>query len=225
MEPKTINTAGNKTVTDLPAAPAPPAPAARGAWLKEQFTKLPEWAKAIGILALLAFFLYTRATKQDAPPVVVNVPAPAAVGTVQGATPVADVGLVEGLLPRGELRKRIALRFARNGAVERAVRDGIPGPDGKVRKLTREQAEAAVAGVSDDLIVGAAAEVGAPFGEGGRLEAFLSWLWEHREQIIKLILSLLALFGEPTAIEIQELPDGTGLVTAWYDWGSVVRVL
>lgn len=96
---------------------------------------------------------------------------------------------------KGELRKRIVLEFVRHRAVELAVKDGIKSPDGKVRKVTRDEAEKLVDGVRDDVILGAAIEQGAPV-EGGRLEGLVNWLWEHREQLIRLILSLLALFAD-----------------------------
>ena len=91
-----------------------------------------------------------------------------------------------------KLRQRILLDVMRHRAVEKAVKDGIPLPGGGVKKVTREEAEKLAARVHDNDILDAARVYGAP--DGGRLEAFLLWLWENREAIVKFILTIMALF-------------------------------
>ena len=96
-----------------------------------------------------------------------------------------------------KLRQRILLDMMRHHAVNRLVRDGVKTPDGKVQKVNREQAENLVARVKDADIIAEAKAYGAP--DGGRLEAWAIWLWEHKEEIIKFIVLIASLFADERA--------------------------
>lgn len=102
---------------------------------------------------------------------------------------------VEGV-GKGELRKRLLLDVMRHHAVNRLVRDGLKTPDGKVRKVDRDEARELVAKVKDETILAMAVEKGAPVGEGGKLEALLDWILAHKEEIIRFIMLLISLFAD-----------------------------
>jgi len=119
------------------------------------------------------------------------------------APPASEPKVVEGL-GDGELLRRI-----RERVVDRAVRDGVPVPGGGTRKVAREQAEQLVQRVPDSDILDYSRVKGAP--AQGALKDFLSWLWEHRDEIINWVLSILALFGGRRAgLGPDRLGRGTG---------------
>lgn len=122
-------------------------------------------------------------------PEVQPAPAPAPV-VMQSGDPQVAQGLFD-----GRLRKRIAAVFLRARAVERAVADGLPVAGGGTRKVTREEAWKLAERVDNDTLFEAAVVHGAPVGEG-RIEAFLNWLWENREAIIRFVLMLMSLFAD-----------------------------
>lgn len=166
------------------ADPIPtPAPAAPSWW--EKWGPLVKKVMAL----LLAALGGGAAINQALPAKEKEVPVPV---PVYLSDPPVKQGVAEGL-PEGRLRKRLAIAVVRAQVVERAVRDGIVTPGGGVRKVTREEARKLVDRVGDDTIEQAAIVYGAPIGEG-KIQQFLTWLWEHREEIIAFILKILPLF-------------------------------
>jgi len=110
----------------------------------------------------------------------------------------------------GNLRRAIILDSMRSAAEWRLVRDGIKRPDGKVVKVTRSQAKELVSRISDDTIFGGAKSLGAPVG--GAFQDFLKWMWDHKEEIVKFILSIIALFGDEVPVSFDVLPAGGAFV-------------
>jgi hypothetical protein len=159
--------------------------------------------RLLSSLLLAAAFggLTVLGVQAQCPPGPKAAPVPPAVE--QPATPTAEPKVVQGLL--GDAGKRILLRHVRSRAIDTLVSDGVTVPGGGKRTYTRAEAKKAVAGIDDDTILGLAAEkVPAAFqaGEGGRLAALVDWLLAHQDQImalVKLVMSLLLLFGDDAA--------------------------
>lgn len=150
--------------------------------------------KIAGALALWSFCLLTAA-EQGRP----SRPAPVPVPLPQ-EMPKAEPKPVEGLFD-GKLRQKVLLTLVRHRAIAQMQKDGFKAVGGADKPLTRDQAEALYDKLTDDVILGAVKEaspkaVGA-IGEGGFLANLLEWIRTHPEElaaIVKLILSLLALF-------------------------------
>lgn len=87
--------------------------------------------------------------------------------------------------PLARLTRKVVCERIRTLAVEKAVAKGIP----------RAEARTKVNRISDQQILGGAIALGAPVGALGD-GTILRWLWEHRDEIIRWILSILALFGD-----------------------------
>jgi hypothetical protein len=121
-----------------------------------------------------------------------------------------DPAVVVGPLAR--LTRKVVCERLRTLAVERAVAKGIP----------RAEARAKVNRISDQQILGGAIALGAPVGALGD-GTILRWLWEHRDEIVRWILSILSLFGDDP-VEVGVLvPTPTGTLTvvaAADDWLS-----
>ena len=127
--------------------------------------------------------------------------APPKVVTQPKAAQPATVG---GILDGENLGKRVLVRVVKARAVDRLVSHGFADVTGKKGKtFTREQAREMVDSIDDDLILKHAQEKygAAVVGEGGRLEALVQWLIDHKEEIlalVKFVISLLALFADGT---------------------------
>ncbi|MBA4192453.1 MAG: hypothetical protein C0467_31175 [Planctomycetaceae bacterium] len=182
------------------------------------------WVKIIAAVIMLALgAVGGRCIKPDltpAPPVVnVNFPPPAA-----EARPV----LVGAAVPnRIHLGQRIVAEHFRRLASAQAQKDGFAMIDGNKTPLTAEEANKLAARISDLTIAEGAKSFGAPdqvAGDGpgpvlGFIQRVLKWIVDHPEQvqaILKFILSLMMLFGDPVAIRFEQCPDGAICVTAIY---------
>lgn len=104
-------------------------------------------------------------------------------GWVQDSVAGGDPPVVGGPLAR--LTRKVVCERIRTLAVERAVAKGIPRSEAR-KKINR---------ISDEQILGGAVAMGAPVGALGD-GTILKWLWEHREEIVRWILSILALFAD-----------------------------
>ncbi len=142
-----------------------------------------------------------------------QVPAPAPASPAPPVVGQAAPQVMQGI-GDGEWIQRILIRRQRERAIDEAVKNGVPIPGGGVRTVTRAEAEKLASRVTDDEVIRYAKAKGAKgaLGDG----TFLKWLWEHREEILKFILSIMALFGddEPVAIGIVpiESPGGWRLL-------------
>ena len=89
--------------------------------------------------------------------------------------------------PIAKLGRKIVCQRLRNLAIERAVDKGMPRAEAirKVNKITDEQI------LGGGIAMGAPAPVG-KLGDG----KLLQWLWDHKEEILKFILAIVALFGD-----------------------------
>lgn len=114
-------------------------------------------------------------------------------GWVQDSVAGGDPPVVGGPLAR--LTRKAVCERLRTLAVERAVAKGIP----------RAEARKKIAKISDEQILGGAIAMGAPVGALGD-GTILRWLWEHRDEIIRWILSILSLFGDEP-VEVGQLHD------------------
>lgn len=189
------------------------------------------WVKIIAAVIMLTLgAVGGRCTKPDstpAPPPVVNVNVPPPVAEAQPA-------LVGATSPnRIHLGQRIVAEHFRRLASQQAQKDGFALVDGPKAPLSAEEANKLVARISDLTIVEGTKSFGAPdqvAGDGpgpvlGFVRKVLQWIADHPEQvaaILKFILSLMMLFGDPIAIHFEHCPDGGICVTAIYPEFTVV---
>lgn len=87
--------------------------------------------------------------------------------------------------PLTRLTRKVVCERLRTLAIDRAVVKGIP----------RAEARKKIGRISDEQILGGAVAMGAPVGALGD-GTILRWLWEHRDEIVRWILSILSLFGD-----------------------------
>jgi hypothetical protein len=190
---------------DLKLVPAP-APQAAGATppgpptLPPVPKGVPPWAYVILVALFVVAALLGR---QIAPPVEPKPAEPQYVPVIvpmQPSGPQVSQGTAPEMVsggPLARIRERLLLRSAREGAVNRLTSDGFAVVGRNAKPLTEARARELVAQVEDDVLLRHVSEKygQSAVGEGGRLEAFLSWIWENREAIIKFLLSILALFA------------------------------
>lgn len=181
---------------DVKPAPEPPpglSPQPRGAWLRDQFARLPDWGRVVVALAVLVLALvYAR------PHVAVSVPEqPAPTVVVQAAPPAfasASPEIEVAGRPR-PARKLVGL-VVRHRVAEELQRTGFGSVGGDATPLSRAKAAEWAEKLSDDTIVAGAEVYGAPVGEDGPVLALvkglLEWLRDNPE-LIRFLLSLLML--------------------------------
>ena len=142
--------------------------------------------------------------------------APPKVVTQPKAAPLTVGGILDG----DGIGKRVLVRVVKARAVDRLVSHGFSDVTGKKGKtFTREQARELVDSIDDDLILKHAQEKYGEkvVGEGGRLEALVQWLIDHKEEIlslVKFVISLLALFADGADVGQGEGP-AHGFGWAW----------
>jgi hypothetical protein len=207
-----------------------PAPRGRFAWLGEKLADQPVWVQVAAAVLLMLVGAMTDRTCTRPRPAPQPQPAPVVI-----EVPVKQPQLVEwGPVAAGAevtARQRLAGEHFRRMASRRLQRDGFALVGGDKTPLSAAAADKLVEQLTPEVIAESAKAAGVfeQVGEGGGLLGFLQrlaqWVRDHPEQvqaILKILLTILMAFGQPAAVAVEELPDGSVLVTAWYDWGSVV---
>jgi len=119
----------------------------------------------------------------------------------------------------GSLRKHVLLSVVKHRVIAKLQREGVKG-----RKYTREEAEAAYAKLTPEMIDGAIAEASPETAKqltGGRLGDFLDWIVAHQDQIlaiIQFVMKLIMLFGDAQAIILTD----HGIAIVWPDFTIVL---
>lgn len=219
----------------VPIGPPPlPVPRGRFAWLADKLADQPTWVQVAVTVALLLLGAMTDWTCTRPKPEPQPTPAPVVVPVVVPAEQPRQVGAGWAQAPAAEpvtARQRLAGEHFRRLASRELQRNGFALVGGDPKPLAEAAADKLVEKLTDGVIAenAKAARVFEQVGEGGGLLGFLQrlaqWVRDHPEQvqaILKILLTILLAFGEPTAVAAEVLPDGSVLVAAWYDWGSVV---
>lgn len=214
MSNPTPNTLGDKTVSDAPIpVPSPAKPESPGSWIRAEYQLLPDWAKTIAILLILAIVIYGRMTKPDAqPPVVVNnLPATASTDS-PGWQPVAAD---QTTTVRERPGRRLFAKLIRSRLASRLQKDGFALAGGNPKPLSEEQAWELVDRLDDDTVIAAAVQSKAEgLGDGTLLDKLgnvIQWIIDHKEQIlaiVKVLMTLLALFADDSNLQSYAVPAG-----------------
>lgn len=216
----------------VPIGPPSPVPRGRFAWLADKLADQPVWVQVgAAILLMLVGALTDRTCTRPKPeptpppaPVVIEVP--------------AKVPQVEWVIPAPVAAEPVTARqkfvgeHFRRLTSQQLQHDGFALIGGDKTPLSAEAADKLVERLTDRVAYTTVKASRPSFeegGEGGGILAFIrrvaKWIADHPEQvaaIIKILLTILMAFGDPVAFGVDVLPDGSVLVTAWYDWGSVV---
>jgi len=209
MSDLTPNTLGDKTVGDaapIPTRVPPPTPKAEpsgASWIRDEYQLLPDWAKTIAILMILALVIYGRLNKPDSQPaVVVNLPAAGQSSGSQDWTPVTSAQPVAAAV-RERPGKRLFAKLIRARLATRLQKDGFALVGGNSKPISEEKAWELVEQLDDDTVVAAAVQSKAEgLGDGTLLDKLgnvIQWIIDHKEQIlaiIKVLMTLLALFAD-----------------------------
>ena len=127
--------------------------------------------------------------RRHAPVAIVPVQSPPVVAS-DDAKPLTAAQMRDG---ENRLLAKILIKRLKARAVNRAVRDGVKTPDGKIVKLSREEAQRRADAIDDSEIMEFAKVKGGPVG--GPVQDFFQWLWENREAVLEFILKILSLFA------------------------------
>ena len=166
------------------------------------FKARPSWQKlliGVGLLALA--FVYHKYINPTQPTVINVTPAPV---VVQPPAPNPGPVLATATAERDPSGHRLFAKVIRNRLRERLQKDGFALIGGNPKPLTDLEAAVLVNRLDDSELVAAAVQTKAV--EDGslfdKLGGVIDWLLSHKDQIlsiIKVLLSLLALFGDQPA--------------------------
>lgn len=222
MEPVTPNPAHDLTVTDV-KPPTVRDEVKRS--LLDSFKSLPGWAQiALVAVAVVSIAAWRHFNPTPAPVVNVTVPTPELVTPASVGSVISDAET-----SRREGHKLFA-KVIRNRVASQLKTDGFALVGGNAKPLTHMEAWSLLGNLEDSAIVAAAVETG-KVGEGGglldSLAKVLQFLVDHKDQIlaiIKIVMALLAVFGDPVAWGVIQGPDGPVVWAQYPDQFIMVAV-